>query len=81
MTPLKKPHLRAHPELAMLAALTAQLELLEVVLSTVHSDDERRALTDQARSMARVGRTLTSQIRAYVDLIDIEPQMLDRRNA
>jgi hypothetical protein len=47
----------------MLVSLAAQLELLEVVFATVHGGEERSALAEQARSMARVGRVLAHQIR------------------
>lgn len=56
----------------MLVALAAQLELLEVVFATVHVGDDRGALAEQARSMARVGRVLTHQIRAYADMTEAD---------
>lgn len=79
MTPLTPPRLRAHPELAVLVALAAQLELVEVVFATVHGPPERPALADQARSMTRVSRVLAHQIRAYTDLVDVAPTEPARR--
>lgn len=72
MSPLTRTRLRENPELAMLVSLAAQLELLEVVFATVHGGEERSALAEQARSMARVGRVLAHQIRAYTDMTDVD---------
>ncbi len=62
--------LRDHPELATLVALAAQLELVPKVFAAVHGAEDRGALAEQARSMARVCRVLSDQTRAYVGLIE-----------
>ena len=61
---------RAHPELALVLALEGHLELLPVVLASVHTSEDSGALSDQARSMARVSRVLADQVRAYVGMLE-----------
>ncbi|MCB9671888.1 MAG: hypothetical protein H6736_18775 [Alphaproteobacteria bacterium] len=72
MSSLTRARLRDNPELAMLVSLAGQLELMEVVFATVHNPDERTAFAEQARSMARVGRVLAHQIRAYADMTEAD---------
>lgn len=70
MSRLTETQLRTHPELAMLLLLTSQLELLPQVFASVHSPEDRDALAEQARSMARVCKILADQTRAYVGLVE-----------
>lgn len=62
--------LRDHPELGCLLGLAAQLELVPDVLAAVHTAESADALSDQARSMARVSRILSDQVRAYVGILE-----------
>jgi len=76
--------LREHPQTAALAALDHQLQLVISALAAAHEgqSDERPEL-HQARGIARVARTLQSQIEAYRRLvespIEAQPQRLERR--
>lgn len=72
MSPLTKERLRSHPELAALHVLSAQLDLLPQLFAAVHGPDERGALPEQARSIARVCRVLADQTRAYVGLVETD---------
>jgi len=72
VSPLAQRQLRAHPELAALMMLAGQLQLLPVVLATVHAPDQRNALAEQARSMARVSQILGDQVRAYMGMVEAE---------
>ena len=72
MSELTQARLRAHPELASLVVLALQLEQLPTVLASIHDAERRDALSDQARSMSRVSRILTDQVRAYVGLVEEE---------
>jgi len=69
---LAERQLRAHPELAALMTLAGQLQMLPVVLAVVHDADQRDALAEQARSMARVSQILADQVRAYIGMIEEE---------
>lgn len=77
MKPLTDRRSRANPELAMLAGLRAQLELLEPVLAGVHGRSGETALRDQGRSMIRVARALIQQLEAYDALVDARVQSRD----
>lgn len=80
MRPLTPEGLRANPELATLASLTTQLELAEIVLASVHGGAETHgALADQARSMARVSRILSDQLRAYTAMVEVDVHEQVRR--
>lgn len=72
MSELTEERLRAHPELATLITLAAQLDLLPAILAVVHGPKRHDAMSDQARSMSRVSRILADQVRAYVGLVDAE---------
>jgi hypothetical protein len=62
--------LRCHPELVVLIGLSSQLELLPTVLGSVHEAEDRRALADQARAMAKVSQVLAAQMRAYIGMVE-----------
>ena len=76
--------LRSHPQTAVLAALDHQLQLVVGALAAAHEGqpDERPEL-HQARGIARVARTLQSQIEAYRRLvespIEATPRLAERR--
>jgi len=64
--------LHAHPQLATLLALSAQLDLVPAVLASAHARSDRDARADQARSLGRVSQIMADQIRAYVGLLEVE---------
>jgi hypothetical protein len=67
--------LRRHPQLAALAALDHQLRLVVGVLAAVHEgQDDALPELHQARGIARVARTLQSQIDAYRRLVAAPPK-------
>lgn len=72
MSPPSIERLRRHPELALLIGLSSQLELLPTALGSVHQAEDRRALADQARAMAKVSQILAEQVRAYVGMVESE---------
>lgn len=72
---------RAHPELAHLAVLDLELDLLVGVLTDMHhggATGHTNAARDQARSIVGVVRVLRAQIDAYRHLVDL-PRITDRR--
>jgi len=69
---LTEERLRAHPELASLITLAAQLDLIPTMFAAIHGPKRHDAMSDQARSMSRVSRILADQVRAYMGLLDAE---------
>lgn len=71
----KPTDLERQPQLAPLAALDHQLRLVIGVLAAAHDgQDDAQPELHQARGIARVARTLQSQIDAYRRLLDHPPQ-------
>lgn len=63
---------RAHPELAPMAVLDIQLELLSAQLADLHAPEGRpHEQRDQARALIRVVRALRAQITAYRRLLEL----------
>ena len=63
---------RAHPQLAQLAVLDHQLDVVVDQLADLHAPDGRPAeQRDQARALIRVVRALRAQINAYRRVLDV----------
>ena len=69
-----QPALHDHPELAHMALLAHQLELLTAALTLAHAGDSQpEPLTDHARGMVQVVRILQLQIDTYRELVSAQP--------
>lgn len=70
----EQPALEHHPELAHLALLAHQLELLTAALTLVHAGNRQpEPLTHHARAMVQVVRILQLQIDTYRELVAAHP--------
>lgn len=70
----EQPALEQHPELAHLALLAHQLELLTAALTLAHAGKREPApLTHHARGMVQVVRILQLQIDTYRELVAAQP--------
>ena len=59
-------------ERLVLYSLRPLLELLPEVLAAAHRNGPKGPLQDQARSMLQVGRILSTQVEAYLELTELD---------